>query len=313
MKAPSGKIVIIGAGNVGATSAYALMLRGLFAHIILVDIDGKRADAEALDIGDANAMARPARIRSGTFHDAADADIVVLTAGAATHGDESRISVAGRSAAIVTQCVERIMEAGFSGLILVACNPVDVMTQVAQHASGLSPERVIGTGTLLDSSRFRRRLADQLDVAPGSVEALVLGEHGDSEVAAYSTVRIGGLPLDDFPGGDRIDRVALARGVVRAGYDIIEGKGYTSYGVATAVVRICEAIRRDERTVLPVSVRATGQYGIDGIYLSLPAIISGSGVAQILVLALSPEEEDALRASAQVLRQTLANLHPKGN
>lgn len=312
MKAASGKIAVIGAGNVGATSAYALMLRGLFANIVLVDIDGKRAHAEALDIGDANAMARPARIRSGTFQDTVDADIVVLTAGAATHGDESRISVAGRSAAIVTQCVEQIMETGFSGLILVACNPVDVMTEIARRASGLSAERVIGTGTLLDSSRFRRRLADQLDVAPGSVEAFVLGEHGDSEVAAYSTVRIGGLPMENFPGADAIDHAELAREVARAGYEIIDGKGYTSYGVATAVVRICEAIRRDERVVLPVSVRATGQYGIDGLYLSLPSIIGGSGVLKILSPALAAGEEEALRASAGVLRKTLTNLHPTG-
>jgi L-lactate dehydrogenase len=313
MSLASGKIAVIGAGNVGATAAYALMLRGLFSDIVLIDSDAGRAHAETLDIADANAMARPARIRSGHFPDAADADIVVLTAGAAAHGEESRISVAGRSAAIVAQCVEQIMVAGFSGLIVVACNPVDVMTEIARKVSGLPAERIIGTGTLLDSSRFRRRIADHLDVAPASVEALVLGEHGDSEVVAFSTVRIGGMPLDQFPGGSVMDRAAIARDVMRAGYEIIQGKGYTSFGVATAIVRICEAIRRDERVVLPVSARAAGQYGIEGLYLSLPCIVGAAGVIQIVAPDLSPAETEALQVSAQVIRQALRSLrHPDG-
>jgi L-lactate dehydrogenase len=229
------KVAIIGTGHVGATAAYAMMLRGLFTQILLIDADGPRAQAEALDIADANALARPAHVLRGDYRDAGDAAIVVITAGATTHGEESRLSVAGRSAAIVADCARRVVEAGFGGVMIVASNPVDAMAQVAQRASGLPVGQVIGTGTLLDSARFRRRLADRLGVAPVSVEGQVLGEHGDSEVAVFSGVRIGGVTLDQFRGGAVLDRAELAHETMRAGYAINYGKGHTSYGVATAI------------------------------------------------------------------------------
>lgn len=304
----SSRIAIVGAGNVGATAAYALMLRGLFAEIVLIDANADRAVAEATDIADANAIARPARIRAGDYADTKDAAIVVLTAGGVTHGDESRLSVAGRSAGIVRACVTEAMAAGFDGIFVVACNPVDAMAQVAQAAAGLPAERVIGTGTLLDSNRFRKRLADRLDVAPAAVEALVLGEHGDSEVVAFSTVRVGGVALDAFPGGDALDRDTIAQEVRRAGYTINHGKGYTSFGVATAIVRICEAIQRDERVVLPVSTRVNGEFGIDGVYLSLPCLVGANGVSRILTPDLSVDEHAALMGSADILRHVVATI-----
>ncbi len=301
----SSRIVIVGAGNVGATAAYALMLRGLFAEIVLVDTDADRAVAEVTDIADANAIARPARIWAGDYADTRDAAIVVLTAGAATHGDETRTSIADKSATIVRSCVEQAMAAGFDGILVVAANPADAMAQVAQTLSGLPPERVIGTGTLLDSNRFRKRVADRLHIAPGAVEAMVLGEHGDSEVMAYSTVRIGGMTLDAFLDGKPFDRDQVAHDVVRAAYTINHGKGFTSYGVATAIVRICEAVQRDERVVLPVSTRLDGQFGIDGVYLSLPCLIGATGVLRVLTPDLDAAERDALQASAATLRETL--------
>jgi len=302
------KVVVIGAGNVGATAAYALMLRGLFTDIVLIDADNARAEAEAIDIGDANALARPARVRGGGYDEVGDAGIVVLTAGAATHGDETRLSVAGRSAAIVRSCVEQVMAAGFNGVLVVASNPVDAMAQVARDVSGLAPGRVIGTGTLLDSLRFRARIAERLGVAPAAVDGLVLGEHGDSEVAAYSTVRVGGLPLDHYPQPEPLDREGIARDVVRAGYKIVGGKGYTSFGVATAIVRICEAIRRDERVVLPVSTQLSGQFGITDVYISLPCLIGADGIQATLSPDLTETEAEALRASADVLKRILAEL-----
>lgn len=308
MAVASDKVVIVGTGNVGATAAYAMMLRGLFTDIVLIDASSGRAAAEAIDIADANALARPARIRGGEYGEVRNARIVVLTAGAATHGEETRLSVAGRSAEIVRGCARQIMEAGFDGILVVACNPVDLMAQVAQETCGLPPERVIGTGTLLDSARFRQRLAQQLGVAPAAVEATVLGEHGDSEVAAFSTVRIGGVTLEDFDAGATIDRKALADEVMRAGYTIIQGKGYTSFGVATAIVRICEAIRRDERVVLPVSTRSAGEYGIADLYLSLPCLIGARGVLRTLTPQLSGDEEDALRRSAAALSTAMEAL-----
>jgi L-lactate dehydrogenase len=303
----SSRIAIVGAGNVGATTAYALMLRGLVAEIVLIDTNADRAAAEATDIADANAIARPARIWAGDYADVKDASILVITAGAATADGEPRTAVAGKSAVIMRACVQDAMKAGFDGILVVASNPADAMAQVAQTISGLPSNRVIGTGTLLDSNRFRKRVADQLGIAPGAVEGLVLGEHGDSEVMAYSSIRIGGMDLDAYLDGQSFDRAGIAHDVMRAGYTISHGKGHTSFGVATAIVRICEAIQRDERVVLPVSTRLNGQYGIDGLYLSLPCLIGAAGVLRVLTPALAAAEETALLASADTLLETLAS------
>ncbi len=295
------RVAIIGAGHVGATAAYALMLRALFREIVLVDNDPALAEAETADLRDANALARPARIWAGDYSDAARAGIAVITAGAATHGDETRLSVAGRSAAIVETCTDALMAAGFEGILLIASNPVDLMAQVAMRRSGLDAARVIGAGTLLDSNRLRQALAERLEVAPGSIHAQVLGEHGDSEVMAFSAVRVGGMPLEAFAPG-AVDRQAVAREVRTAAYAIVGGKGYTSWGVATAIVRICEALVRDEHAVLPVSTLLTGEFGIAGVYLSLPCVLGARGVERVLVPELDAGEVAALRASAEVLR-----------
>ena len=303
------RIAIIGAGHVGATAAYALMLRALVPEIVLIDSNRALAQAEAADIADANALARPARVWAGDYADAARASIAVITAGGATHGSQDRLSVAAASAAIVTDCVDRLIGAGFSGVLVVAANPVDLMTLVALRRSGLPASRVIGTGTLLDTSRLKQALSRALGVAPTSIEGYVLGEHGDSEVAAFSTVRIGGQTLDPFrQGRDRPDLDAIGREVRDAGYAIVEGKGYTSFGVATAIVRICEAIHRDEHAVLPVSTLLTGEYGQSNLCLSLPCILGAGGVERVLTPDLAPHEMDGLAASALVLKAALAGL-----
>ena len=221
----SSRIAVIGAGNVGATAAYALMLRGLFSEIVLIDHNPERAVAEATDIADANAMMQPVRVWGGGYCDVKDASILVVTAGATTKDGEPRTAVAAKSAAIVRECVQQAKDAGFNGIIVVSSNPADAMTQVAQMTSGLPPERVIGTGTLLDSNRFRTRIADQLEVAPAAVEALVLGEHGDSEVMAYSTVRLGGVELDMFVSGGPFDRDQVANEVVKPVTQSVTAKG----------------------------------------------------------------------------------------
>ncbi len=303
------RVVIVGAGHVGATAAYALMLRGLFSEIVLIDNDATLAQAEAADLADANALARPARIWAGSYADAGSARIAVLTAGAATHGDETRLSVAGRSGAIVGACVDQLVQAGFTGVILVAANPVDLMTLLAVRRAGLPASRVIGTGTLLDSMRLRQNLATRLAVAAGSIEAFVLGEHGDSEVAAFSTVRIAGQTLAQYaPSGDALDPVQIAREVRDEGYRVVSGKGYTSFGIATAIVRICEAVVRDEHAVLPVSTQLTGQYGLGDLCLSLPCVIGATGVERIVTPKLTPAELTALTASAQALAEAFAGL-----
>lgn len=303
------RIAIIGAGHVGSTTAYALMLRALVREIVLIDSDPALAAAEAVDLSDANALARPARIWAGDYSDASTARLAVITAGAATHGDETRLSVAGRSAVIVRKCVAGLIAAGFDGIVIVASNPVDVMAKVALTQSGLPANRVIGTGTLLDSSRLQQALAARLNVAPRSIEALVIGEHGDSELAAFSTVRVGGLRLDRFAPDDAQKFADLADLVRTAGYRIIEGKGYTSFGVATAIVRICEAILRDERSSLPVSTLLTGEFGISDVYLSLPCILGANGVERVLLPELTDDEVSRLRQSAQVVRQAHRSLN----
>ncbi|GAA0738272.1 L-lactate dehydrogenase [Sphingomonas japonica] len=300
------KIAVVGVGHVGATAAYALMLRALCHEIVLIDSDSALASAEAADLSDANALARPTRIRAGSFADAADAAIVVLTAGAASHGDQSRLSLATESAPIVTQCVRDLAAHGFGGILVVAANPVDLMTLLAIRHSKLERKRVVGTGTLLDTARIKQALGAQVAIAPSAIEAYVIGEHGDSEVPVFSTVRIGGQPI-----GRRVNRSqrnALAVGVRDAGYRIVEGKGFTSFGIATAIVRICEAILRDERSVLPVSSWVGKTYGPIDLCLSLPCVIGADGIKEILFPMLDDEEQVALVASAAQLADALAVL-----
>ena len=285
------------------------MLRALVSEIVLIDSNVALVEAEAADIADANALARPARIWAGDYEDAASARIAIITAGAATHGSESRLSVLTRSAAIISECVRSLRSTGFSGIVVVAANPVDIMAQVAFQNAGLPAKQVIGTGTLLDSSRLRQALAEKLDVAPSAVEGLVLGEHGDSEVAAFSTVRVGGLALEHFVSSSaQLDTATVATHVRDAGYRIISGKGYTSFGVATAIVRICEAIVRNERVVLPVSTLLSGQFDIADLYMSLPCLLGAGGVERILLPELSDEEQAALRHSAVILCEAIASL-----
>lgn len=304
---PESRVAIIGAGHVGATTAYALMLRALFSEIVLIDSNMELAQAEAADLQDANALARPASVWAGTYVDTATASIAIITAGGATHGTQGRLLVAADSARIVTECITGLMDAGFDGIIIVAANPVDVMALLAHRRSGLPSTRVMGTGTLLDTSRLRHALSEMLRVAPAAVDGFVLGEHGDSEVVAFSTLRVGGLALDLFT-EPAADETEVARKVREAGYRIIAGKGYTSFGVATAIVRICEAIVRNERSVLPVSTMLTGQFGIEGVYLSLPCVLGRRGVERVLMPALTDEEGNLLRRSGEILRKTAADI-----
>jgi len=306
VKEPADRVAIIGAGHVGATAAYAMMLRGLFPEIVLIDDNHALALAEAADLSDANALARPSRIWAGTYDDAAGAKVAVITAGAATHGSESRLSVAARSAQIVRGCVQALDAAGFDGILLIAANPVDVMTAIAFNSGSLSANQILGTGTLLDSNRLRQMLAAHFDVAASAVDAVVLGEHGDSEVAIFSAIRVGGIPLQEFQTYRPIlDISAVAKSVREAAYSIVSGKGYTSFGIATAIVRICESIIRNERAVLPISTLMHGITGVDGIAISMPCIIGANGVERVLTPLLNAEEADALQSSALTIQGVL--------
>lgn len=303
------RVAIIGTGHVGATSAYALVMRGLAREIVLVDLNTPHAEGEAMDLQHAVPLARPVRVWAGDYRDAARASIVIMTAGVNGRPGESRLDLLSRNVVVVRDCMRQLMAEGFDGLVLMTTNPVDVLAQVAQAESGLPMARVIGSGTVLDTARLRAMLGEALGVEARSVHAYIVGEHGDSEVAAWSSARVAGVPLNDFCAPDaRPNFDELLRRVRRAAPEIIERKGYTSFAIASCVARICEAVLRDERTILPVSTMTSGQYGIAGVYLSLPCLLGERGIERVIELPLSEAERDGLLASADVLRRTLKSL-----
>jgi L-lactate dehydrogenase len=305
------RIAVVGCGHVGTTSAYALMLRGLAREIVLLDVDRARAEGEAMDLQHAVALSRPVGVRAGDWRDAAEADIVVVAAGVGGRPGESRLDLLGRNAVVVRELTGRLAGEGFGGIVLMTTNPVDILAQLAQEVSGFPAGRVISSGTVLDSARLRAMLGEHLGVDARSIHAYVVGEHGDSEVAAWSAARVAGVPLGEFCEGAGLecpDFGELLRRVRRAAPDIIERKGYTSYAIASCVARICEAVLRDEHAVLPVSTLTTGQYGIEGVYLSLPCVVGRVGVERVVEIPLDDAERAGLLASAEVLRRTLEGL-----
>ena len=303
-----GRVCVVGCGHVGTTSAYALMMGGLAREIVLLDVDARRAEGEAMDLEQAAALARPVEVRAGNWDDAARAGIVVIAAGVGGRPGESRLDLLGRNVVVIRDVMEKLLSRNFGGIVLMTTNPVDVLAQFAQEFSGLPVGRVIGSGTVLDSARLRAMLGRHLGVEPRSVHAHVVGEHGDSEIAAWSSARVAGVPLREFCEGAGVecpDFGELLRRVRRAAPDIIERKGYTSYAIASCVARICEAVLRDEHSVLPVSTLLTGQYGIRDVYLSLPCVVGRAGVERVIEIPLDNAEREGLRASADLLRRTV--------
>jgi len=309
-----GRVCVVGCGHVGTTSAYALLMGGLAREVVLLDLDARRAEGEAMDLEQAAALARPVEVRAGDWDDAARSAIVVVAAGVGGRPGESRLDLLGRNVVVVRDVMRNLMSRGFGGVVLMTTNPVDVLSQFAQEFSGLPVGRVVGSGTVLDSARLRAMLGRHLGVEPRSIHAHVVGEHGDSEVAAWSSARVAGVPVREFCEGAGLqcpDFDELLRRVRRAAPDIIERKGYTSYAIASCVARICEAVLRDERSVLPVSTMLTGQYGIEGVYLSLPCVVGRGGVERVIEIPLDEEETAGLRASADILRRTVESIREK--
>lgn len=310
------RVSIIGCGHVGATSAYALMMRGTARELVLVDANQQLAEGEAMDLQHAVPLGRPVRVWAGDYATAAQSAIVVIAAGVGGRPGESRLDLLGRNVVVMRDLLQRLLAEGFDGIVLMTTNPVDILAQVAQEESGLAVERVISSGTVLDTARLRQMLGAELGVEARSVHAYIIGEHGDSEIAAWSSARIAGVMLPDYcvqsgaiskcPDFDLV----LQR-VRRAAPEIIEHKGYTSFAIASCVARICEAILRDEHTVLPVSTLMRGQYGIEGVYLSTPCVIGQRGVERIIELPLNAEEQAGLHKSAGILQRTLESVRSK--
>jgi len=307
-KINSDKVSIIGAGYVGATTAFALMTGGVVSEIALIDVNEKRLAGEVLDLNHGISFVPRVRIRKGTYEDCADSNIVIITAGASQKPGETRMDLLKRNIDVFRQIVPRIVEQNRDCVILVVTNPVDILTYATLKLSGLPDHQVIGSGTVLDSARLKFLLSDHCHVAPQNVHAYIIGEHGDTEVPAWSITNIAGLPIEQFcQQCDRDcageEREAIFEEVKNSAYRIIEGKGSTYYAVALAVRRIVEAILRNENSILSVSSLMKGQYGVEDVCLSLPSVVNEKGLSRVLELPLGKKEIEGFRHSAEVLRE----------
>lgn len=310
------KIGVVGCGMVGATSAYALLMSGVGREIVLVDVNRARAEAEANDISHAVPFAHPLTIRAGEYADLDGARVVVIAGGVAQKPGETRLQLLQRNADVFRQIVPSVLRVAPDAALLVVTNPVDVMTHLAaQFASdfGVPHTRVFGSGTTLDTARFRALLGRHFEVDPRHVHAYVIGEHGDSEVLVWSQATIAGLSLDEFAtvhatplGPD--ERREIDDNVRHAAYQIIAGKGATYYGIGSAVARIVDVLLHDQRAILTICARITDVSDCAGVTLALPHLVDGQGVRATIPLALDPAEREGLRRSAHVVREAIASL-----
>ena len=307
------KAAVIGCGFVGSTIAYALMQKGTFSELVLLDANHAKAEGEAMDISHGLPFAHAMDIREGDYEDIADASVVIITAGANQKPGESRLDLVQKNAVIMRSIIREIKRVKCEGILLIVSNPVDILTQVALEESGFPKERVIGSGTVLDTARLKYLVSEKLKVDSRNVHAFIVGEHGDSELAVWSCANIYGIGLEDFARmrGYRDfekEKDELYHAVRDSAYEIIERKGATYYGIGMAAARIAESIVRDSHTVAPVSVSLNGEYGISGLCLSIPAVIGRDGAEQILEINFSEEENRKLRESADELKNVLAQL-----
>lgn len=302
------KIAIIGAGRVGCTCAYTLATSGLAREVVLIDSNRERAEGEAMDIAHSVAFRAPVRVVAGTIADTAGAALTVITAGAAQQAGESRPALLRRNVEVLREIIPRIIEANPDGLLLVATNPVDALTYVALRLSGLHASRVMGSGTVLDTARLRAELSLHYNVDARNVHAYVLGEHGDSEVVAWSTANLANLRFEEYclltgTPFTEADLTLIDLRVRNAAYEIIRRKGATNFAIATTLARIIEAVVRDQASVLTVSALIEGHYGIHNVCLSLPAVVDRSGIRRVLPVTLSDREKIELVRSASVIRE----------
>ena len=308
----SRKAAIIGCGFVGSASAFALMESHLFSEIVLIDADRNRAEGEALDISHGLPFSKPMQIYAGSYEDISDAAVVIVTAGAGQKPGETRLDLVKKNVAIFKSIIPEIAKYNKDGILLVVANPVDILTYVAKQLSGFPSNRVFGSGTVLDIARLKYLLGEHLGVDSRSIHAFIIGEHGDSEIAAWSSANVSGVPLHKFcemRGHYQHQRAMreIADGVKNSAYEIIEKKKATYYGIAMSVKRICEAIVRDEKSVLPLSSIQTGEE-INGVALSMPAIVGKHGVEGQVPIELNDKEKAALKESAGTLKSVIGEV-----
>jgi len=310
---PIRKIVIVGAGFVGATSAYAMIISGLCSELVMIDVNRDKLHGEVMDLLHGASFVKPVQIIAGDYPDASGADLVIITAGVSQQPGQSRLDLVHRNAEIFRDIIPRVCRTCPDAVLLVVSNPVDVLTYVTLKISGFPANRVLGSGTVLDSSRFRQVLSDCFGVAAGNIHAYVIGEHGDTEVPVWSLANVAGVPLNQYCTSAHepcrpIDQDKLFGEVKNAAYEIIRTKGATYYAIGLAVRRIAEALLRDENSILTVSSLVNGIYGVDNVCLSLPSIINATGVERVLELPISPEEKEAFLHSARTVKDVLKQL-----
>ena len=302
------KVVVIGCGFVGSAISFCLMQSGLFSEMVLIDADEAKAQGEAMDIGHGVPYVGNIRIYAGDYGDVKDAAMIIITAGVSQKVGESRLDLVQRNVDIFQMIIPKIKAAGFEGILLIVSNPVDILSYTAWRISGFPKERVIGSGTVLDTGRLKYRLGQHLNVDSRSVHAFIIGEHGDSEIAAFSSANVSGIALSDFCKlrGHFCEEGtydAIEEQVRNSAYEIIEKKHATYYGIAMAVKRICEAIVKDEKSILPLSHFMEGEYGIRDIYLSMPVVVGKNGIEARVPITLDEEEQKALQGSAGILKE----------
>ena len=301
------KVGVVGCGFVGAASAFAIMESGLFSEMVLIDANKEKAEGEALDISHGLPFAKPMQIYAGDYEDIADAAIVVVTAGAGQKPGETRLDLVKKNVGIFKSIIPQIAEKNKDGILLIVANPVDILTLAALKLSGYPENRVFGSGTVLDTARLKYLLGEHLEVDSRSVHAFIIGEHGDSEIAAWSSANVSGIPLNAFcemrGHFDHENAMKkIAEDVKNSAYEIIGKKGATYYGIAMSVKRILEAVVRDEKSILPISSLQHDNHGISDIAISMPAIVGRNGVEGTVPISLSPEEKAALLESAKTLK-----------
>ena len=307
------KAAVIGCGQVGASIAFRFLQQGLFTKLVLLDANRDKAEGEAMDLSDGLPYGAPMEITAGTYDDLTDCALVVIAAGANQKPGESRLDLIGRNIAILRSILREMTARPFGGILLVVSNPVDVLTYAAWKLSGYPRSRVIGSGTVLDTGRLKQLMGERLGVDSRNVHAFIVGEHGDSELAVWSGASVSGMDLEDFcrVRGRPLaagEMEGLYRSVRDSAYEIIRRKGVTCYGIAMAVGRIAESIVKDQRAVLPASVVLSGQYGLEGVALSIPSVLGRGGVEEILEIPLSQEEDQALTASAHQMAEAIGAL-----
>ena len=308
---PRDRVGLVGTGMVGATFAYALLQSGLANELVLVDRDAARAEGEAMDLNHGMPFVRPVQIHAGGFEMLAGCDLVVITAGASQRPGQTRLDLLRANAGVIREVVPQVVAANPGGVILVASNPVDILTQIAADLAGLPSGRVFGSGTILDTARFRFLLGKHYGVDSRSVHAHIVGEHGDTELPVWSLATLAGIPIRDVAGPDGLapdhDSLdAIFERTRTAAYEIIERKQSTYYAIGLGLRAIVEAVLRDQNTVLTVSTPMRGAFGVEGIALSLPTVVGHGGAELVLEIPMSPAEVAAFRHSAETLRAQLA-------